>query len=200
MVLKNINMNLPQIYTCSPSWTLLPPRTIPLGHPSAPAPSIHYCASNLDWWFVSYMILYMFQCHSPKSSHPLPPPQNPKDCSIHQCLFFCLVYRVIVTIFLNSTYMCWYTVLVFFFMAYFTLACRISGVCHSEQCEMTTHFNCNFHFHNNEWCCESGALNMLANLENSAVAKGLENVSFPSNPKEKQWLRMLKSPHIHLTR
>ena len=37
--------------------------------PSAPAPSIQYHASNLDWRFVSYMILYMFQCHSPKSSH-----------------------------------------------------------------------------------------------------------------------------------
>ena len=46
----------------------LPPHTIPLGHPSAPAPSILYPASNLDWRFVSYMILYMFQCHSPKSS------------------------------------------------------------------------------------------------------------------------------------
>ena len=46
---------------------LLPPYTIPLGHPSAPAPSILYHASNLDWWFVSYLILYMFQCHSPKS-------------------------------------------------------------------------------------------------------------------------------------
>ena len=45
------------------------------------------------------------QCHSPKSSHPLPLPQSPKDCSIHQCLFCCLVYRVIVTIFLNSIYM-----------------------------------------------------------------------------------------------
>jgi len=38
----------------------LPPHTIPLGHPSAPAPSFLYPASNLDWWFVSYMILYMF--------------------------------------------------------------------------------------------------------------------------------------------
>ena len=38
----------------------LPPHTIPLGHPSAPAPSILYHASNLNWWFVSYMILYMF--------------------------------------------------------------------------------------------------------------------------------------------
>ena len=46
----------------------LPSRTIPLGHPSAPAPSILYPALNLDWQFISYMILYMFQCHSPKSS------------------------------------------------------------------------------------------------------------------------------------
>ena len=95
-------------YTCvphpEPSF-LLPPHTITLGRPSAPAPSIQYRALNLDWWLVPYMILYVFQCHSPKSSHPLPLPQSPKDCSIHQCLFCCLVYRVIVTIFLNSIYM-----------------------------------------------------------------------------------------------
>ena len=84
----------------------LPPHTISLGHPSAPAPSILYPALNLDWQFVSYMILYMFQCHSPKSSHPLRLPQSPKVCSIHLCLFGCLTYRVIITIFLNSIYMC----------------------------------------------------------------------------------------------
>ena len=39
----------------------LPPHTISLGHPNAPAPSNLYPASNLDWQFVSYMILYMFQ-------------------------------------------------------------------------------------------------------------------------------------------
>ena len=83
----------------------LPPCTIPLGHPSAPAPSILYPALNLDWRFISYMILYMFQCQFPKSSHPLPLPQSPKDYSIHLCLFCCLAYRVIVTIFLNSIYM-----------------------------------------------------------------------------------------------
>ena len=96
-------------YTCVPHLelsSLLPPHTIPLGRPSAPAPSIQYHASNLDWRLVSYMILYVFQCHSPKSSHPLPLPQSPKDCSIHQCLFCCLIYRVIATIFLNSIYMC----------------------------------------------------------------------------------------------
>ena len=35
-------------------------------------------------------------------------------------------------------------------------------------------------------CCESAALNMPVNLENSAVATGLEKVSFHSNPKERQ--------------
>ena len=40
------------------------------------------------------------------------------------------------------------------------------------------------------------------NLENSAVATGLEKVSFHSNPKERQCQRMLKLPHncTHLTR
>ena len=39
-------------------------------------------------------------------------------------------------------------------------------------------------------------------LENSAVATGLEKVSFHSNPTERQCQRMLKLPHncIHLTR
>ena len=127
LVLPYINMNLPQ-YTRVPHpepSCLLPPRTILLGRPSAPAPSIQYHASNLDWRFISYMILYMFQCHSPKSSHPLPLPQSPKDCSIHQCLFCCLAYTVVITIFLNSIYMHDYTVLVFFFLAYFTLYNRL---------------------------------------------------------------------------
>ena len=74
----------------SPS-SLLPPGTIPLGLPSAPAPSIQYHASNLDWRFISCMIIYMFQCHSPKPSHPHPLPQSPKDCSIHWCLLLSLI-------------------------------------------------------------------------------------------------------------
>ena len=39
---------------------------------------------------------------------------------------------------------------------------------------------------------KSAALNMPANLENSAVATGPEKVSFHSNPKEGQCQRMLK--------
>ena len=84
----------------------LPPHLIPLGHPSAPAPSTLYHASNLDWQFISHVIIHMFQCHSSISSRPHILPQSPKDCFIHLCLFCCLAYRVIVTIFLNSIYMC----------------------------------------------------------------------------------------------
>ena len=36
---------------------------------------------------------------------------------------------------------------------------------------------------------------MPANLENSAVATGLEKISFHSNPKERQCQRMFKLPH-----
>ena len=86
----------------NPSPTSLP---IPLGYPSAPAPSILYHASNLDWQFVPHMIIFMFQCYCPKSSPPHPLPRSPEDCSIHLCLFRCLAYRVIVTFFLNSIYM-----------------------------------------------------------------------------------------------
>ena len=44
--------------------------------------------------------------------------------------------------------------------------------------------------------------NMPANLENSAVATGLEKVSFHSNPKQRKCKRMLKLPHncTHLIR
>ena len=43
--------------------------------------------------------------------------------------------------------------------------------------------------------------NMPTNLENSAVATGLEKVSFHSNPKERQCQRLLRLPHncTHLT-
>ena len=62
LVLPNIKMNPPQV-SCVPHSepsSLLPPHTIPLGRPSALAPSIQYHASNLDWQLVSYMIFYMF--------------------------------------------------------------------------------------------------------------------------------------------
>ena len=42
---------------------------------------------------------------------------------------------------------------------------------------------------------DNSALNMPAKLENSAVATGLEKVSFHSNPKERQCQKMFKLLH-----
>ena len=104
LVLPYIDMNLPRVYMSSQSWTPshLPLHIISLEHPHAPAPSILYPVSNIDWQFVSYM----FQCDSSKSSQTLLLPQSPKVRSTHLCLFCCLAYRVIISIFLNSIYMC----------------------------------------------------------------------------------------------
>ena len=102
-----IHMNQPWVYMCPhpepPSH--LSPHPIPQGHPSAPALSTLSHAQNLDWRSISHMIIYMFQCYPLKPSHPHLLPQSPKVCSLHLCLFCCLTYRVIVTIFLNSIYM-----------------------------------------------------------------------------------------------
>ena len=78
---------------------------IPQGCPSALALSALFHALNLDWWSISHMVIYMFQCYSLKSPHPCLLPQSPKDCSLYLCLFCCPAYRVMVTIFLNSIYM-----------------------------------------------------------------------------------------------
>ena len=90
--------------TCEPP-SHHPPHPIHQGHPSAPALSALSHALNLDWQSVSHMVIYMFQCYSLKSSHPRLLPQSPKVCFLHLCLFYCLMYGVIVTIFLNFTYM-----------------------------------------------------------------------------------------------
>ena len=102
----------------------LPPHTIPLGHPSAPAPSILYPASNLDWWFISYMILYMFQCHSPNSSHPLPLPQSPRLFYTSVSLLLSRIQGYHYHLSKFHIYALVYCMM-FFFLAYFTLYNRL---------------------------------------------------------------------------
>ena len=78
------------ILTCVPKHeppSHLPPHNISVGHPHAPAPSMLYPASDIDWRFNSYMIVYMLECHSPKSSHPLPLPLSPKVRYTHLSFF-----------------------------------------------------------------------------------------------------------------
>ena len=111
-------------YTCVPhpeSSSHIPPHLIPLGHPSAPALSTLPHALNLEGQFISHIIIYMFQCYSLKSSHPCLLPQSPKVCSLHLCLFCCLAYRFIITIFLNS-YICVH-ILYWCFSFWLTLLC-----------------------------------------------------------------------------
>ena len=94
-------------FTCSPSQFPVPPPSP--SHPSrssqCTSPEHLSHASNLGWWSVSPLIVYLFQCYSLRTSHPHLLPQSLKVCSVHLCLFFCFAYRVIITIFLNSTYM-----------------------------------------------------------------------------------------------
>ena len=127
IIFKSRDITLPTKVRHEPS-SLLPPHTIPLGHPRAPAPSILYPASNLDWRLVSYMILHMFQCHSPKSS-PHPSPIESKRLFYTSVSLFCLTYMVIVTFFLNSIYI-YVSILYWCFSFWLTSLCIIGSSFH----------------------------------------------------------------------
>jgi len=86
---------------------ILNPPSHPSGSSQCTALSVLSHASNLDWWSISHIVIYMFQCYSLKS-HPHLLPQSPKVCSLHLCLFCCLAYSIIVTIFLNSYMECFF--------------------------------------------------------------------------------------------
>jgi len=62
LVLPYINMHPPRGYTCSASWTPLPPPSPyhSSGSSQCISPKLLYPASNLDWRFISYIILYVF--------------------------------------------------------------------------------------------------------------------------------------------
>ena len=67
----------------------------------------------------------MFQCHSPKSSHPLPLPQSPEDCSIHLCLFCCLAYRVTISYHLSKLHIYVLVYCIGVFLSGFTMYNRL---------------------------------------------------------------------------
>ena len=71
-------MNQPWIYMCSPSWSPLPPPSPsdPSGSSQCTSPGHLSHASNLGWWSVSPLIVYMFQCYSFRISHPCLLPQS----------------------------------------------------------------------------------------------------------------------------
>ena len=144
MVLPYIDLNPPRVYMCPhpepPSQ--LPPHPIPLGHPSAPAPSTLSHALNLDWRFC---FTYGNVRVSVSFSHIIPPSPSPAESkrlfntSVSLLLSRIQGYRYHLSKFhmyallLLSHFSCVQlcatpltaahqdTVLVFFFLAYFTL-------------------------------------------------------------------------------
>ena len=69
----------------SPSRSPLPPPSPPdpSGSSQCTSPEHLSHASNLGWWSVSPLIVYLFQCCSLRTSHPRLLPQSPKVCSVH---------------------------------------------------------------------------------------------------------------------
>jgi len=86
-----------------------PPTSLPI--PSLWVIPVHQpqasCTLHRTWTGDSFLIWY-YTCFnamiSPKSSPPSLS-HRVQDCSTYLCLFCCLTYRVIITIFLNSIYM-----------------------------------------------------------------------------------------------
>ena len=80
-------MNQPWIYMCSPFRSPLPPPSPsnPSGSSQCTSPEHLSHASNLGWWSVSPLRVYLFQCCSFRISHPRLLPQGLKVCSIHCC-------------------------------------------------------------------------------------------------------------------
>ena len=122
----SINMNPPQVYTCFPSWTPLPPPSPYHPSGSSQCTSPKHPVSDIEPGLVIHFTYDIIHVSMP-FSQIIPSSFSPRvqDCSIHLSLFCCLTYRVIITIFLNSIYMCWYTVLVFFILTYCTLYNRL---------------------------------------------------------------------------
>ena len=91
----------------SQGWSPLPHSSPPHSSRLSQSTSFECPASWIELTLSSilHIVIYMFQRYSLKSPHPYLP-QSLKICSLHLCLFCCLACRVIVTIFLNSTYMC----------------------------------------------------------------------------------------------
>ena len=103
----------------------LPLYPAPLGCHRALALGALCHTANVHWLSILHMVMYMFQCCSLRSSHPLLLLLSPKVCSLHLCLLCCSACRRVSTTFLDSIYIHYYTVFFFLFLTYFPLYDRL---------------------------------------------------------------------------
>ena len=101
-------------------------------HPSRSAQSTKLSSLRYTvgahWLSVLHMAVHICQSQSAKSSHS-PPLPSPHVHSLHLYLYFCPSNRFICTIFLDSTYIHQYMILVFHFLTYFTCMTDSRSIC-----------------------------------------------------------------------
>ena len=111
-----------------PTWTSLPPPSpsTPLGCYWTPVWG-PWVIQQIPIGYLFYRWWCMFPCYFLHTSHPVLPPHP--DMSIISspclCLHCCSANRFISAIFLDSIYMCWYTIFVVLFLTDFTLYNRL---------------------------------------------------------------------------
>ena len=102
----------------------LPPLTIPLGHPSAPAPSIQY----RTWTGGSFLTWYYTHFHDIPPNHPTSPSPTESKRLFYMYICVSLLSRIQDYHYHLSKFhiFVWvYCIGVFFFLAYFTLYNRL---------------------------------------------------------------------------
>ena len=106
MVLPYIDMNPPRVYMSSRTWTPLPPPTPYHLSGSSPCTSPKHPVSCIKHRLAIHFLPDSIHV-SMLFSQIIPPSSSPSESKVrskHLCLFCCLAYRVIITIFLNSIY------------------------------------------------------------------------------------------------
>ena len=120
--LPYIHMNQPWVYMCLPSWNPFPPPVPSHSSGSSQCTSPELPVSCIEPGLAIYFTygnihvsVLFFQI--------IPPSLSPRVQK--SVLYICLSFTVSHTIFLNFIYMHYYTVLVFYFLTYFTVYNRL---------------------------------------------------------------------------
>ena len=127
LVLPYIDMNPPRVYMSSQTWTPLPPPTSYHFSGSSPCTSPKHPVSCIEHRLALCFLHDSIHVSMP-FSQIIPPSPSPSESESPLYTSVSLLLSRIQghhSIFLNSIYMCQYTVLVFFFLAYFTLYNRL---------------------------------------------------------------------------